>query len=319
MAPAAKDTTSKKDDKKTRKDAAKSKDSVEKEPSVELTEEEQLEESRKAVEEMMGVSVYEALQHERQKQAEAGKRRASVSRFMYVGKLAEGSSDEDVLAQTKAVVADLDAAVEDSPWNHPTTVEDMAVTGLCLAHSNCVVGVFETKCPNALDFLTKLEKIPALDDKECRVLMCTEDCPSRNFVGNHFRKVSKKPDNFELSDDLDDVDVAWDLFQDVLKVHQICTRRNVPDPMDCGAADFIPSADRIRACADSGHKKPWFTLREFLEFFTDPIHIELESDKVWPTQRFEQVTGYLDDVNDDLTSKNPLPPGNEIGPEDIKN
>jgi hypothetical protein len=117
MAPAAKDTTSKKDDKKTRKDAAKSKDSVEKEPSVELTEEEQLEESRKAVEEMMGVSVYEALQHERQKQAEAGKRRASVSRFMYVGKLAEGSSDEDVLAQTKAVVDELDAAVEDSPWN----------------------------------------------------------------------------------------------------------------------------------------------------------------------------------------------------------
>ena len=56
-----------------------------------------------------------------------------------------------------------------------------------------------------------------------------------------------------------------------------------------------------------------------MEFFTDPIHIELESDKVWPTQRFEQVTGYLDDVNDDLTSKNPLPPGNEIGPEDIKN
>ena len=45
----------------------------------------------------------------------------------------------------------------------------------------------------------------------------------------------------------------------------------------------------------------------------------LESDKVWPTQRFEQVTGYLDDVNDDLTSKNPLPPGNEVGPEDIKN
>ena len=36
---------------------------------------------------------------------------------MYVGKLAEGSSDEDVLAQTKAVVDELDAAVEDSPWN----------------------------------------------------------------------------------------------------------------------------------------------------------------------------------------------------------
>ena len=36
-----------------------------------------------------------------------------------------------------------------SPWNHPTTVEDMAVTGLCLAHANCVVGVFETQCPNA--------------------------------------------------------------------------------------------------------------------------------------------------------------------------
>ena len=63
----------------------------------------------------------------------------------------------------------------------------------------------------------------------------------------------------------------------------------------------------------------WLRQVDFLEFFTDPIHIELESDKVWPTQRFEQVTGYLDDVNDDLTSKNPLPPGNEIGPEDIKN
>ena len=94
MAPAAKEA-SKKDGKKG---DAKSKDSVEKEPSVELTEEEQLEESRKAVEEMMGVSVYEALQHERERQAKEGKRRASVSRFMYVGKLAEGATDEDLLA-----------------------------------------------------------------------------------------------------------------------------------------------------------------------------------------------------------------------------
>ena len=46
--------------------------------------------------------------------------------------------------------------------------------------------------------------------------------------------------------------------------------------MDCGAADFIPSADRIRACADL-NKSLVHALREFLEFFTDPIHIELES------------------------------------------
>merc|ERR1719380_30925 len=111
MAPASKDA-SKKD---AKKGDAKAKDAVEKEPSVELTEEEQLEESRKAVEEMMGVSVYEALQHERERQAKEGKRRASVSRFMYVGKLAEGSTDEDCLQQTKAVVDELDAAIEDSP------------------------------------------------------------------------------------------------------------------------------------------------------------------------------------------------------------
>ena len=96
MAPAAKDT-SKKDGKKG---DAKAKDSVEKEPSVELTEEEQLErqEGRRRDD---GRERLRSATARATEAAEAGKRRASVSRFMYVGKLAEGATDEDCLAQTK--------------------------------------------------------------------------------------------------------------------------------------------------------------------------------------------------------------------------
>lgn len=316
-APAEEAKASKKDTKKTTKKDSKE-DAAEDDEPKEQTLEEAEAESKLAVEEMLGLSAYEVLQLERERDEKAGNRRASVSRCMYVGKLVEGATEEDAIQQTKAVWDELEAAVEDGPYNHPSSLPDMAVSGLMLAHSNCIVGVFETKCANALDFLAKLETLACLDAKECRVLMCTEDCPKRLFVGAwRGVAVSAKADGFALEEDADEVDVAWDLYQNVLKIYQICERRNERDPMACGAADVVPSADRIRACADSAHDKPWFSLREFLEFFTDPVHIELESDKVWPTQRFEEVTGYLDDVDPDLNSKEPLPAGNEVEAEDM--
>ena len=37
------------------------------------------------------------------------------------------------------------------------------------------------------------------------------------------------------------------------------------------------------------------SLAEFIEVYCDPIYVELDSEKVWPVQQFERITGYLHD------------------------
>ena len=256
MAPAAKDT-SKKDGKKTRKDAAKSKDSVEKEPSVELTEEEQLEESRKAVEEMMGVSVYELLQH-----GDRSKPRRASAAPPCRGSCTSGNW--------------LTARRMKTVYNRPKGWWTSSTRPSRIARGTILHGRghgrdwsmsrprelrgrrLRDEVPERPGFLEKLEG--AFEDKECRVLMCTEDChleTSRETISGKSRK-NRTTLNFRMIWMMKMR--AWDLFQDVLKVHQP-RRRNVPDPMDCGAADFIPSADRDGRVPMVGPQKAWFTLR----------------------------------------------------------
>ena len=42
-------------------------------------------------------------------------------------------------------------------------------------------------------------------------------------------------------------------------------------------------------------KDKWFSLAEYIEFFCDPVYVELESEKAWPVQKFEKITGYLNE------------------------
>ena len=74
------------------------------------------------------------------------------------------------------------------------------MTGLCLAHANCVVGVFETKCPNALDLRRTREDTGS---RTRNVGYCVHGGLSvAELHGKSFPESLEKPDNFELSDDL---------------------------------------------------------------------------------------------------------------------
>ena len=90
----------------------------------------------------------------------------------------------------------------------------------------------------------------------------------------------------------DPCDYAWDLYQDVLKLSDASARRNERDVAKA-LPDGVPSAERLCAIAASDN---WFSLAEFIEVYCDPIQpVELDSEKVWPVQQFERITGYLND------------------------
>ena len=86
---------------------------------------------------------------------------------------------------------------------------------------------------------------------------------------------------------------------DLLKISELCAKRGQRDAV-AAAPDYVPSQERLCALASSDH---WLTLKEFCEFYTDPIEVNLASEEVWPVQDFERITGYLNDAEEEMEKK----------------
>ena len=100
---------------------------------------------------MLGMSAYEVIQ-----EMQKAKPRASVSRIVYAASLAEGTSQEACVRAHGQIWAALKEEEKTSVYEgHP----DMEATGLLLVHATAVVHVFETKCPNALEFLKRAKEL----------------------------------------------------------------------------------------------------------------------------------------------------------------
>ena len=230
------------------------------------------------------MSAYEVME-----EARKANPRASVTRLIYTACLEEGASHE---AAIRAHTQLWNALKSEEPETVYAGNPDMEVTGLLLVHKTCVVHIFETKCPNALDFLSRLKDVPVVLNDKCRILMSNEDCPERYFKDWKAHKVTSKREDFEIDEGMDACDLSWDVYTALLKINETMTKRNDKDVMKSAAADAVPSHERLVAMAECSK---WFTLHEYCEFYCDPIYVELESEKAWPVQKFEKITGYLED------------------------
>lgn len=233
---------------------------------------------------MLGMSAYEVIQEQNKANP-----RASVSRIAYVATLAEGTSQEACIRAHASTWAKLK---EEEATSVHCGNPDMEVTGLLLVHPNCVVHIFETKCPNALAFLERLRDLPFIDPELCRVIFQSEDCPERRFKDWKASKVATKREDFDVEEGMDACDLAWDVYTALLKINETMLKRNEKDVMKSAAADAVPSSERVAAYARS---LKWFSLSEYIEFYCDPVYVELESERVWPVQKFEKITGYLNE------------------------
>ena len=74
-------------------------------------------------------------------------------------------------------------------------------------------------------------------------------------------------------------------------INETMLKRNEKDAMK-SCADYVPSHEKLTAFSKSDK---WFNLAEYIEFFCDPVYVELESEKAWPVQKFEKITGYLNE------------------------
>ena len=159
-----------------------------------------------------------------------------------------------------------------------------------LAHESVFVHCFETKCENALALLRKLRGSGCVS--RLRVLASSEACPARYFRDWRAHAVSRAKEDFEVDDDVDPCDLAWDVYTALLKINEQMLKRSATSLMQSAAADHVPSQEKLRAYL--GCDK-WFDLDDFLRFYDAPVHVELASEKVWPVPKFEKVTCYLED------------------------
>ena len=233
---------------------------------------------------MLGMSAYEVMEEERKRNP-----RCSVTRLIYCAVLEDGSSQDATIRAHAQIWSKLKEAEATSVYEGNP---DMEVTGLLLVHAKCVVHIFETKCPNALDFMSQLRECGLIKQAECRVLFNSEDCPDRYFKDWKAFKVSSKRDDFEIDENSDACDLSWEVYMALLKINETMTKRNEHDIVKSAAYDSVPSSEKLCAMANCDK---WFALKEYCEFYCDPIYVELDSEKVWPVQKFEKITGYLDE------------------------
>lgn len=233
---------------------------------------------------MLGMSAYEVMEAERKRNP-----RCSVTRLVYCANLEDGASQDAAIRAHAQIWSKLKEEEATSVYEGNP---DMEVTGLLLVHAKCAVHVYETKCQNALDFVTRLRDCKLIKQDQCRVLFNSEDCPDRYFKDWKAFKVSSKRDDFEIEDNQDPCDYSWDVYTALLKINETMTKRNEHDITKSASYDSVPSHEKLSAMAKCDK---WFKLEEYCQFYCDPVYVELDSEKVWPVQKFEKITGYLDE------------------------
>ncbi|KAJ1458987.1 hypothetical protein M885DRAFT_512111 [Pelagophyceae sp. CCMP2097] len=233
--------------------------------------------------EMIGVALLDVLDARKK-----SSNRTSVTRLLYVATFAEGLSAQDVQAAHEKIWFDLDSSEAEGFFAGDP---DMQLTGIAMAHDRSLVHAFECKCEKAVEFMVALQAEQCLDG--LRVLIQSEDCPKRLFDAWKFEHVSAKREEYEVDQNVDASDLAWDVYTTVLKMVEVQRKRGGANIMDCAASDLVPSQGKISAYVRSDN---WLSLEEYCEFFAAPLFVELESEKVWPVQKFEKLTGYLNNI-----------------------
>ena len=150
--------------------------------------------------------------------------------------------------------------------------------GVAVVSNSALIGFLEgspRKLYSLLDILSSSSEIG-----EIRVVSSFEDCPKNEF--QYFGVYSANP-NPETDVDVSSegaVNVAFGLAGNITSSTSSFTEPTGANIVNLKNTN-IPSAGRISACSQS---TLFPTVKEYLEIYAECIHVEVQSEQLWPLQ-----------------------------------
>jgi hypothetical protein len=159
--------------------------------------------------------------------------------------------------------------------------EDANVTGLLMGQGTSVLHLLEGPPHSILRILRKMSQHDDFSNgtQGGRIVYCVEDCPERIYPEWYSCSLQERKQALEeiTPETVNDLmfDVSNSLFE-VGKILQTTPHENVQMSQ---FGETLPAKNLIIGLAESDE---FFKLSEFVEQYTDPYNVTLESDQVWP-------------------------------------
>lgn len=172
--------------------------------------------------------------------------------------------------------------------------EETNVTGLVMAQGNSILHILEGPCNSILRILSQLADSDQFEDlgtgtppiQSGRIVYNVEDRPCRFFPEWYSCVIQERKSQFE-GDVHEDTctEVVHDLAMRLLEVGHGLQSEATGEVELNKYAEFLPGKNLIVALSNS---ILFFSLEEFVQVFSDPMHLELESESTWPLEKLVQ-------------------------------
>lgn len=206
--------------------------------------------------------------------------RRQFSRVFFVGRITDGVSMSEIGPFHDRIIQ---------------SIEGAKFSGFTLVMKYSVATVLEAEKEYVSDFLLKLTS--ELADRAVlepvRILAVTEDAPEPCFPvgGWAYRSVAvpAEPELEILEEEY--TTAAFDVYSKLLRLGKKYLDKGMSAPeyqsalekVKSQSGDLLPSNERVLALVDGGGELA-FELSDYADNFLEPIHVDIESEKVWPVQ-----------------------------------
>lgn len=195
-----------------------------------------------------------------------------LSMIIFAGRIQAESDMLDVLNVHRKIVEDT--------VNH----EQCNITGILMGQGNSVLHLLEGPCFSVLHVLDLLAEHPHFNEsgiQSGRIIYCVEDRPQRLYPEWYSCTIQERKSHVEDVNSDNCKDIVTDLASGLIEVGKGLQVEGHEEVELSRYSENLPGKNLILALAGS---KDFFELEEFVELYSDPYHLELESDRSWPLE-----------------------------------
>lgn len=163
------------------------------------------------------------------------------------------------------------------------------ITGIAMAQGNSILHLLEGPCSSVLRILNNLSEsdhfAAAYPIQTGRIIYDVEDRPMRYFPDWFSFSIQEKKSSVEEVSEDTCIYVVHELAMKLLEVGKLLSSEASGDVELIKYAELLPGKNLILSLSNSSL---FFSVEEFVEVYSDPLNLELESETTWPLERLVQ-------------------------------
>jgi len=198
-----------------------------------------------------------------------------LSSIIFCGKLRSEGDLAEVLQVHRKIVED------------EVNEEEVSVTGILMGQGNCILHLLEGPSFSVLRILKRLAehshfiKLPTIQTGT--VVYSVEDRPKRYFPEWYSCIIQERKSQTDEINAENCKDIVFELANRLLEIGKCLQSESSEEELDLSRyADQLPGKNLILSLSTAPN---FFTLEDFVQFYFDPYHIELDSEQIWPLER----------------------------------